>query len=608
MLHWNNELTMYFRFLKGFAILAVSLSVISCTTVPRTTVRSVAESNLVHPEDKLLVNDWMKYKGTETAHLIRSSVCGPRGKKTAFFITLSGGGSRAAYFGARVIHELDRVGTKPLTSSIDGIFSVSGGSLAATLYGISRDDKSQELVASRPIWSEELTDKVLSKPLAFSMANEFFNPSSLASYLFSDLSRTDLLEKAIEKEIFGNEGKSMTFQSLNPDRPPIYVIAAIATSEGDPIASRKFGSPFIFAPPDLTKLGDDLMSVPIAMAASASAAFPGLLSPVTLPRYRRSFHETQVGIPRFVHLIDGGNADNLGLLGVKRALLEDDYRLLRDCESVVVLSVDAFGRQGVHNDSNPYEASAVGWVFDYKSALASFDALLAANRARLLGEFKSRILMPPGSEELCEKDGLPDEVCGGGVRADWGEINRLIKQKLYFVHLNFDSPEMASQKIIQYCDPDCEVLPVDDKRLYCEQRQLRDRARKMPTTFGLSSEQMADLRVFVSSLNHPNNACLSHLWDVVAGGEIHDKNFYEKASASCDETPTLKRGEVPIVKAKGHIRGRIFGDVVPSKPNEHFETVEESCDRLSPLSHEERMRFLYEARSKLIGSPQYLNN
>lgn len=76
------------------------------------------------------------------------------------------------------------------------------------------------------------------------------------------------------------------------------------------------------------------------VCVAASAAFPGLLSPVTIPRYRLSQREADKGWQRYVHLIDGGNSDNRGLLGVKRALLEDHHRLLRDCDSVVVLSGD----------------------------------------------------------------------------------------------------------------------------------------------------------------------------------------------------------------------------------------------------------------------------
>lgn len=80
---------------------------------------------------------------------------------------------------------------------------------------------------------------------------------------------------------------------------------------------------------------------------------------MTIPRYRLSQREADKGWQRYVHLIDGGNSDNRGLLGVKRALLEDHHRLLRDCDSVVVLSGDAFGRQWFHSYDVSHESSPI---------------------------------------------------------------------------------------------------------------------------------------------------------------------------------------------------------------------------------------------------------
>ncbi|MDZ5637381.1 patatin-like phospholipase family protein [Janthinobacterium sp. GMG1] len=586
------------------------LSVTACSSIP-TDIRPITASAHAVTEDHLLVNDVRKYRQEKIMHLASPSLCTPQNKRTAFFLTLSGGGSRAAYFAASVLHELDKLGGDPISDKIDGIFSVSGGSIAAALYGVSTDQpKAGSAQSDRPIWSENLTDNVLTQHLGRTMAGQLLNPVKLGSYLFSDLSRTDLLQSAIEKEVFLNTGTPLTFQSLNPNRPPIYIVSTIATTQSsswpDP---RPFGSLFLFAQPDMIKLGVDLDSVSLSQAVTASAAFPGLLSPVSLPRYRLSQHEAELGIPRYVHLIDGGNADNLGLLGVKRILLENDYRILRDCENIVVLAVDAFGIQGVNHDDRAREKSPVGWFFDHNSALASFDALLAANRVRLLSEFKSRVFMPPGSEDLCRKDGLPDDVCGGGVRANWTEINHLLKEKLYFVHLNFDSPEVVAQRGITYCSsayPDssgCEKKPVDDRKFILEKRDLIKRVQSIPTTFGLSSDEAADVRAFTSLLNHPNNVCLQHLSDVVSTKKRHTHNFYSRASASCDETPIINRGEIP--PAACHIRGQIAGDVIPIVKNSQATHVD-LPQQLPTMTHEARIQFLYDAKKKLIESPKFL--
>lgn len=602
------------RIIKTLFALGVSGWLSGCAPTVET-IRPVTSSRYAVPEDKLTANDWPNYYRNEKVGISRPSVCSADSRKVAFFITFSGGGSRAAYFAAQILHEMDRIGEQPLTPYVDGIFSVSGGSLTAALFAMSGEGTVRG--QPRPAWSDTMTDSVLSKPLAQAMLRQLAAPNRLAAYTFGNATRTDLLENAIESEILGMPGARLTLGDVNPVRPPIFIVSALATSEGiDAFAPQPFGSLFMFGQRDLIRIGVDPDSIPIAKAVSASAAFPGLLSPVVLPRFRLSTQEGFRDQPRYVHLIDGGNADNLGLLGVKHALLEKDYRLLRECDSIVVVSVDAFGKQGLHSDASKHAPSPVGLFFDHKSALASFDALLAANRVRLLGEFKSRSFAQPGSEDLCRKDGLPDEVCGGGVQANWHEINQLLKDKLYFVHLNFDSREMASQTNITYCngaygskDGKCEKMPVNGYRLECEQRSLRKRLQEIPTKFGLEKHEMSDIKTFVSLLNHPKNICLHHLASVLAGNQKHDMSFYRKSSESCDMTEDVMIGESPVMGKRP--RGRLFGDAFISKKNEKItnkdrQSFADGCTRDWTPTHEESIDFLLKAKQSLIDSPRHL--
>jgi hypothetical protein len=187
----------------------------------------------------------------------------------------------------------------------------------------------------------------------------------------------------------------------------------------------------------------------------------------------------------------------------------------------------------------------------------------------------------------------------------------LLKRKLFFVHVSFASPELASQTAITYChgaypsdDPQCEVMPVNDGRLLCEQRDLVRRVAEIPTTFGLTNEQSADLRVFVSMLNHSHNGCFRHLWDVVADGKTHTQDFYKIASASCDETPVLRRGEVPATACD--IRDLISYDVIPREPGRKLSTPREDCAATLAGPHEQHVKFLYDAKKKLEAVPRYL--
>ena len=151
--------------------------------------------------------------------------------------------------------------------------------------------------------------------------------------------------------------------------------------------------------------------------------------------------------------------------------------------------------------------SVSGLVLDDNTLFAAFDALLAANRTRLLAEFKSRMFTPPADSAQCRKDGLPFQVCGGGVRVNWDEVNSLLKRKLLFVHFSFDSQELPYPPAVISCrgsyeegkQSDCDMPPVGRYQHAYELRALRPRLKQIPTTFGLSLE-----RNRVTSLPSPN--------------------------------------------------------------------------------------------------------
>ena len=478
---------------------------------------------------------------------------GGAGPRTAFFLTISGGGSRAAVFGARVLSELKNVDGSDLASQINAISSVSGGSMAASLYGLSKDRGAGD--AWRPEWSDDLIRKRLTANMKMSMAGQLINPVFLGGYVFGHKNRTDTLFASMEADVLGlsGAGHPMTMADLNPSRPQIIINSTVATKDdSDAFRPRPFGSLFTFTPADLESIGVDYGSMPLSRAVTASAAFPGLLSPVVLNRYQLGSSERERGEPKYIHLMDGGNVDNLGLLAVKRALVEDSHRVLVDCDQIVVMTVDAFGAQGYHRDDAPGMRSASGLVMDSNTLLSAFDALLAANRTRLLAEFKSRSFTPPADTEQCRKDDLPDNVCLGGVRVNWDEVNTLLKQKLLFVHLSFNSGELPMPPSVVYChgpyEPgkrrDCNEPPINGAKHWTEIRALRSRLKQIPTTFGLSSAEVGDITAFVRLWFTPNNGCIAHLRGMLAGTERHGPDFYMKATDSCDETSSFTEAQL----------------------------------------------------------------
>jgi predicted acylesterase/phospholipase RssA len=503
--------------------------------------------------------------------ILQKPVCAAGGPtpRTAFFLTISGGGSRAAVFGARVLSELKHFDGVDLASRVDMISAVSGGSLAAALYGISREDGLGD--SWRSIWSDELISERLTANLKVDMATQLANPMFLGGYLFGHKNRTDTLVAALDSVVLGESrsGRHLNLGDLSSERPQIVINSTVATKDDSTaFRPRPFGSLFTFSPADLDSIGVDYASMPISRAVAASAAFPGLLSPVVLNRFQLGATEQERGEPKYLHLFDGGNVDNLGLLAVKRALIEDNHRLLTDCDQVVVLTVDAFGLQGMHRDDVASMRSVSGIVLDDNTLFSAFDALLAANRTRLLAEFKSRKFTPPADSAQCRKDGLPSQVCSGGVRVNWDQANSLLNRKLLFIHLSFDSEELPYPPTVIVCrgayeegrHSDCDIPPVDRDMHFNELRALRLRLKQIPTTFGLSREEHSDITSFSKLLFTPHNKCLAHLREMLlSGAVVHDVEFYTEATNSCDETSSFTEEKM----ARRRSRAEAFGDWIP---------------------------------------------
>lgn len=488
--------------------------------------------------------------------LIQQPVCSVdvSGKRTAFFMTISGGGSRSALFGAQVLSELEHVSGENLAHRINAISSVSGGSLAAALYGISQDTGQNE--AWRPVWNENLIRERLDANLRLSAAAKLINPAFLSSYVFGNQTRTDALFAALDSDVFNmpRDQRTLTLGDMNPARPQIIINSTIATrDDSDAFRPRPFGSLFTFTKSNLGSIGVDYQSMPLSRAVAASAAFPGMMSPVVLNRFQRGTDETEAGIPKYIHLIDGGASDNLGLLAVKRALVEDSHRILTQCDQVIVLTVDAFGIQGNHRDDTPYIRSPLGLVIDTNTLLSAFDSLLAVSRTRALAEFRSRIFVPPADSEQCLKDGLPDNICLGWPGANWDEINMLLKKKLFFVHLTFDSNEIAGPSFLRFCRPEdinapfsgCFEPPINDSRYVNEVKALRKRLKLIPTTFGLSNDDVADISAYTKLLFWPENKCLMHMREMLVSGIQHTEEFYDNATNSCSEHRDIIGDRIP---------------------------------------------------------------
>lgn len=253
-------------------------------------------------------------------------------------IMFSGGGTRAAAFGYGVLETLKKqqvnISGKStnLLNTIDLVYGISGGSVLATYFGLHGED-------TVPLFKQNFLNLNLQKMMigqVFSMANW----SRLASPEFG---RGDLLQEQFDLHLY----KGATYADLAQRRKgPFVVISATDMS---------LGSRLDFTQEYFDLLCLDLTSLPISRAVASSSAVPLVFAPVTLNNnggncdyhlpenlldsngrtdeiagttefraktravYRANLKQYQNSQKRpYIHLLDGGLTDNLGL----RSLLD----------------------------------------------------------------------------------------------------------------------------------------------------------------------------------------------------------------------------------------------------------------------------------------------
>lgn len=252
-------------------------------------------------------------------------------------LAFSGGGMRAAALSYSVLHELKQteVGASanqhPLLDDVSLISSVSGGSFTAAYYALWGD---RTFVDFEPCFlKRHVQTGLLLQVLAP------WNQIRLASPKFD---RSDLAAEYYDRLLF----KGATFGDLmtNPHRPFLSLNATDIAS----------GARFEFTQDEFDLLGSDLSRFSIARAVAASSAFPVYLTPVVLKNYSAGRQQTEPGWTKtiledplassrlkfvaseaqsytdehrqFIHLLDGGLSDNLGLRGaLDRAIAREQF-------------------------------------------------------------------------------------------------------------------------------------------------------------------------------------------------------------------------------------------------------------------------------------------
>lgn len=252
-------------------------------------------------------------------------------------LAFSGGGTRAAALSYGVLKQLNDLAPvvlegerHDLLDEIDVISSVSGGSFTAAYFALHDENT-----------FTDYRNRFLYRNVEGALKLKLFSPVTWFRLLSPNFDRIDLAAEYYDAQIF-DQADFDTLAKRNR-RPYLIVNATDMT----------LGSRFEFTQDQFDPICSDLNAYPLARAVAASSAFPVLLSPITIHNYagqcdyrepqwvERALADRDITSRRFaladrlrsyrdakdrpyLHLMDGGIADNIGLRGPLLAMRTTD--------------------------------------------------------------------------------------------------------------------------------------------------------------------------------------------------------------------------------------------------------------------------------------------
>ena len=271
--------------------------------------------------------------------------------------SFSGGGARASSLSYGVLRELAQTPIvwegyrKRLIDELTIINALSGGSFTAAYYALYHDRIFQDFESRflRKDWERELRARILR------------HPSNWLRLLSPYFGRAHIFAELLDEALF--EGATFNDLVSSDQRPIIFIHASdMATVSRFEFQQRQF---------DL--ICSDLSKLPLSVATASSSALPLVLSPISLKNYagqcgfqppaylidekrtassrkRRNELRSYLDAKKrpYIHLLDGGLADNLGMRSVLELAdlvedLESSFEVLgvKKVKKLVFLMVSA---------------------------------------------------------------------------------------------------------------------------------------------------------------------------------------------------------------------------------------------------------------------------
>jgi predicted acylesterase/phospholipase RssA len=481
-------------------------------------------------------------------------------------LALSGGGSRAAYFSAAVMLKLQKIfPERDLLREVDVLSSVSGGSMAAAYYAISKDARildgalaaavappapgepvapaklrrdgggaltcsaaldgaeetklrarvpdpyaarrvldlcRQALVASNRAWDEATVKDLMTRDYVWRWIGNWFWPTNIGAYWFSAFDRSDLMAQTFADNLYDVAITGRDLSFADLNSERPYLIINSTNATGG-YSPGAGGDDFPFGS-GFTFTAQDFhgrIASDLASYSVARAVMASASFPVVFSNMTLRDYRPQPDNKERYVHVFDGGNSDNLGLATVKRVLAQAAVDGRVFDRVVVISIDAF----THPSGTPaLQADSRGGWFDYlldTNLNSAIDSLLQANRADNLDQFRSREFT--WKECDAELRTYPRRLCDSIAGLGTALDRRLdLKNRLVFYHIGFEDAGDA-----QFDERD-----KDGKRV---QVRVSDRLDRVPTSLSLSKPDQRAIDAAVDLIVNDRNECLRTVRDIV---------------------------------------------------------------------------------------------
>lgn len=424
------------------------------------------------------INPPITHTDLKTGYRFDARQAQDKDKDNVVILAFSGGGTRAAAFSYGVLEFLrgtevigPKGNTARLLDQVDVITGVSGGSFTALAYGLYGDKL-----------FTDYEQRFLKRDVQGEIVSRSLNPLNWGKLGSTGWGRSELAAELYDEILFNGA----TFGDLDRGKGPLIMTSATDISTG---------SRFVFTQRVFDLICSDLNAVRLSRAASASSAVPVVLSPVTLnnyggtcnatpPAWMTSFLDSD-NPPRpaarairsfrsdiafgdsvhrpYLHLVDGGVSDNVGMRGV--------------LDSLEVM--EALSEAGLPSPINSARRIVIFIVNSLSSPPTRWD------------ESEN----PPGTVDILLKAaGAPIDAFSyeavellRDTAARWQTLSRVRNSPAYAAN---NDPAIAAALRV----PEAEIYAIDVSFPMLTDKAERDYLDQQPTSFALPAEAVDRLR------------------------------------------------------------------------------------------------------------------